>query len=181
MKTVMKMTLMVVLATIAIQSLIGLVGAVVSLDPRPDIASVGTSADIWIWTSEHEQIYISKNEFVVEDPNGKISYYSKDIAFHDSGFSINYPIDANWSPAGSVNTEGTYKVRLFFSFTPSGIKFPLSGTFVRNDNTSVGGIMIPVDKADLLGPYIGVTSTILVAAVATAIYVKRVKRRKEKR
>ena len=181
MKKVIKMTLMVVFATIAMQSLIGLVGATVSLNPRPYRASVGTSADIWIWTSEHEQIYISKNEFVVEDPNGKISYYSKDIAFHDSGFSINYPNDANWSPAGSVYTEGTYKVRLFFSFTSGGIKFPLSGTFVRNGNASVGGIIVPVDKVDLLGPYIGLASTIVVATVATAIYAKRVKRRKEKR
>ena len=46
---------------------------------------------------------------------------------------------------------------------------------------AVGGIWIPVDKFGLLAPYIGVASTILVATVATAIYVKRVKRRKEKR
>jgi len=45
---------------------------------------------------------------------------------------------------------------------------------------SVGGIVVPVDKFGLLAPHIGVASTILVAAVATAIYVKRVKRRKEK-
>lgn len=41
----------------------------------------------------------------------------------------------------------------------------------------VGGIWIPVDKLGLLTPYIGVALTIL---VATAIYVKRVTRRKEK-
>jgi hypothetical protein len=44
----------------------------------------------------------------------------------------------------------------------------------------VGGIVIPVDKFGLLAPYIGLASTVIVAAVATAIYVKRVKRRKEK-
>jgi len=44
----------------------------------------------------------------------------------------------------------------------------------------VGGIVVPVDKFVLLAPYIGLASTILVATVATAIYVKRVKRRKEK-
>jgi hypothetical protein len=43
-----------------------------------------------------------------------------------------------------------------------------------------GGFIIPVDKVGLLVPYIGLTSTILVATVAIAIYVKRVKRRKEK-
>jgi len=45
---------------------------------------------------------------------------------------------------------------------------------------TVGGISIPVDKFGLLAPYIGLASTILVATAATAIYVKRVKRRKEK-
>ena len=44
----------------------------------------------------------------------------------------------------------------------------------------VGGIVVTVDKLALLAPYIGLASTILVAAVATAISVKRVKRRKEK-
>jgi ABC-type transport system substrate-binding protein len=44
----------------------------------------------------------------------------------------------------------------------------------------VGGIVLPVDKFGLLAPYIGLASTILVATAATAIYVKRVKRRKEK-
>jgi len=43
-----------------------------------------------------------------------------------------------------------------------------------------GGIVVPVNKLVLLAPYIGFASTIIVAAVATAIYVKRVKRRKEK-
>jgi hypothetical protein len=46
--------------------------------------------------------------------------------------------------------------------------------------TGVGGIIVPVDKFALLAPYIGLTSTIIVATVATVIYVKRVKHRKEK-
>jgi hypothetical protein len=45
---------------------------------------------------------------------------------------------------------------------------------------SVGGTTIPVDKPTLLAPYIGISSTITVAALAAAVYVKRVKRRKEK-
>jgi len=44
----------------------------------------------------------------------------------------------------------------------------------------VGGVVIPVDKFGLLAPYIGLASTIIVATVATSIYVKHVKRRKEK-
>ena len=43
-----------------------------------------------------------------------------------------------------------------------------------------GGVLTPTDNLGLLAPYIGLTSTILVATVATAICIKRVKRRKEK-
>jgi hypothetical protein len=46
--------------------------------------------------------------------------------------------------------------------------------------SGVGGVFVPVDKFGLLAPYVGLASTILVATAATAIYVKRVKRRKEK-
>jgi len=55
-----------------------------------------------------------------------------------------------------------------------GLYLPVEGV------EGVGGILIPIDKFGLLAPYIGLASTILVATVATAIYVKHVKRRKEK-
>jgi hypothetical protein len=45
---------------------------------------------------------------------------------------------------------------------------------------SVGGITIAVDKPTLLAPYIGLASAVIVATTAIAVYVKRVKRRKEK-
>jgi len=51
---------------------------------------------------------------------------------------------------------------------------------IFNATGGVGGVVIPVDKFGLLAPYIGLTSTILVAIVATSIYVNRVKHRKEK-
>jgi len=44
----------------------------------------------------------------------------------------------------------------------------------------VGGVWSPVDKFGLLAPYIGLALTIVVATAATAIYAKRVKRRKKK-
>ena len=44
----------------------------------------------------------------------------------------------------------------------------------------VGGFQIAIDKLALLAPYVAITSTILVAAVATAIYAKRRERRKKK-
>jgi len=55
------------------------------------------------------------------------------------------------------------------------------GTFGFTGKTApVGGVWVAVDKFGLLAPYIGLASTILVATAATAIYVRRVKRRKEK-
>jgi len=58
-----------------------------------------------------------------------------------------------------------------------GLENPL---VVLPSGVGVGGIVIPVDKFGLLAPYIGLASTIIVATVATAIYVKRVKHSKEK-
>jgi hypothetical protein len=57
---------------------------------------------------------------------------------------------------------------------------PETVTIEGNEMKAVGGIVVPVDKSGLLAPYIGLASTILVATVATAICVRRVKRRKEK-
>jgi hypothetical protein len=45
---------------------------------------------------------------------------------------------------------------------------------------SVGLISFAVDKRALLAPYIGLASTILAATIVSTVYVKRVKRRKEK-
>jgi hypothetical protein len=56
--------------------------------------------------------------------------------------------------------------------------------FIKNTThtikSSVGGIVIPMDKLSLLAPYIGLASTIVVAAVATVLYGKRLRRNKEK-
>ncbi|MCJ7767041.1 hypothetical protein MUP79_01435 [Candidatus Bathyarchaeota archaeon] len=52
--------------------------------------------------------------------------------------------------------------------------------FFGQTEGGVGGIVVPIDRFGLLAPYIGLASTTLAATVATAIYVKRVKRRKEK-
>jgi hypothetical protein len=46
--------------------------------------------------------------------------------------------------------------------------------------TSVGGVLVPVDKFGMLAPYIGLASTILVATATTAVYARHVKRREEK-
>lgn len=55
------------------------------------------------------------------------------------------------------------------------------GSFELNWGTHrVGGVLAPINKLGLLAPYIGLTSTIVVATAATAIYARRVKRRKQK-
>jgi hypothetical protein len=70
---------------------------------------------------------------------------------------------------------------------PAGTTNPMSVTMNTNHAlkaffvySPVGGVVVPVDKFGLLAPYIGLASTTLVATVASAVYVKRVKRRKEK-
>jgi len=60
-------------------------------------------------------------------------------------------------------------------FYYGGSDYP-SGSQV-NVPPSVGGIWVPVDEFGLLAPYIGVASTIVATAAATAIYVKRRKKK----
>lgn len=44
--------------------------------------------------------------------------------------------------------------------------------FFISQPTPVGGIYIPVNKLELLAPYIGLASTIILIIVATAVFVK---------
>lgn len=74
-------------------------------------------------------------------------------------------------------SNGLYVVEV--KMTDSAGNYGIDTMVVHVKNT-VGGIVLPVDKLGLLAPYIGLASTIAVATVAAAIYVKRVKRRKEK-
>lgn len=46
--------------------------------------------------------------------------------------------------------------------------------------TSVGGYSVPICESALLAPCIGITSTLAIATVATAICIRRIKHRKEK-
>jgi hypothetical protein len=164
--------LMLLAGTLSIVLSVTSVKASVSLTIDPQKASVGTSAVIWIWTGDGS-IRIPKGNFTVTDPNGKVSTFNKDLEFSDTAVGITYPDDPNWSPAGSVNTVGTYTVKVK--------TYSLEKTFERTKNeTSVGGIWFSVNKLTLLVPYIGFASTILIATAVTAVYVKSVKRRKEK-
>lgn len=56
--------------------------------------------------------------------------------------------------------------------------YPLMETWTPSQSTPVGGIWIPVNKLELLAPYIGLT-VLLAVAVVTVVYVKKRKRQTE--
>jgi len=68
----------------------------------------------------------------------------------------------------------------FANFTSNTIYLDGMGAVEFPETAPVGGFVVPVDKFGLLAPYIGIASTIVIASVAFAIYVKRVKHRNEK-
>jgi len=74
-----------------------------------------------------------------------------------------------------MDTDGIPDVPLWYEGRMGRVYTP------GREPSPVGGIWITPNKLELLAPYIGLTSTIVVATAATAIYVKRVKRRKKKR
>ena len=57
-------------------------------------------------------------------------------------------------------------------------KHQISAGLIIENEQPVGGIFIPVDKLELLAPYIGLT-ILLVVAVVTVGYVKKRKRHTE--
>jgi hypothetical protein len=95
-----------------------------------------------------------------------------------------------WEPGKYTNNFYTEMFPIYYFIIYDGIIDFVSNTislhgfgtvwFCEKPATDVGGMWVPVDKFGLLAPYIGVASTILVAAVATAIYAKRVKRTETK-
>ncbi len=115
-------------------------------------------------------------------------YVSYDVA-PEEGYINVYTI-ANvsgnwiWKPADYVITPEVGKWKITLTFISEYLHPLVEDTLVTIQNTiqsnPVGGVWVPVDKFALLAPYIGLASTILVATAATAIYVKRVKRRKKK-
>lgn len=82
----------------------------------------------------------------------------------------------------SVDPNGHEFKRWNTGETNTTILVSSGGTYTAyyGESPGVGGFVIPVDKLGLLAPYIGLASTAMIGAVATAVYVKRVKRRKEK-
>jgi hypothetical protein len=96
-------------------------------------------------------------------------------------------LDLIRSEDGEV-TFGSWPTIVADFYVPEGEEITITGSVLSNVYSrspsvhppGVGGVVVPVDKFALLAPYIALASTILVATAATAVYVKRVKRRKEK-
>jgi hypothetical protein len=97
-------------------------------------------------------------------PIDKVSYTGPRDGFYIHGWGVTH---------GCIAIEsGKYEdfkktIKPYFSTIPLYVSY------------CVGGVVVPFDKFGLLAPYFGLASTIIIAAVATSIYVKHVKRRKE--
>ena len=174
--------------------LIPLTFAQESSDPRYQVTvSSGNNAFFL------EHIYLTKDGGAIgqiypmqEFGAGQVRTYTIDATAVPNDVHINYyfpvggplyiyEIPSNWAGVG-LKLSKSYTM-----ITGTGTPLeeppatdPSGDTTVKVTSPAVGGIWVPVDKLGLLAPYIGLASTIVVATVATAIYAKRVKRRKKK-
>jgi len=163
------------------------------LPPVLDIEDEGagiidpTNSSGWAWLSGWANWWMLKFKNI----SGKTAfiYIDKNHATFMTGDITNYPLwAAYWSyDVNDPPTEpfGHWQSWSFwqFAWVRSTSESPIPGMSNYGLDMSkggVGGFVVPIDKFGLLAPYIGLASTILVATVATAIYVKRVKPRKEK-
>jgi len=116
--------------------------------------------------------------------------YIPDYVYDAAGGGPYYLVSVSWSAGIDLGCEGNGPNRILYSWDTDsdgslerymrGFGRDAAGVITVTYSSAVGGIIVPTDKFGLLAPYIGLASTILVATVATAVYAKRVKRRKEK-
>jgi len=89
------------------------------------------------------------------------------------------PIDMSTTPptvpTGCYDFDDAHTVHIYVATTDASGTRAASGEVTIYTISEVGGVALPVDKLGLLAPYIGLASTITVATVAAAIYVKRKK------
>ena len=118
----------------------------------------------WDETIEADKTVTHETPDINEALGGKIATAVIVYGFVDpEGASV--PMNGQHPPDGKWHSRGV---------------FPYNYSVRTEHLSAVGGIWVPVDKLGLLAPYIGLASTLIVATVATAIYVKRVKHRREK-
>jgi hypothetical protein len=130
-----------------------------------------------------------------------ISESSPDIEIAQQGVTGYDTVAINNVTVGSLqplsNTTTLYFGKNTISLSPYGNTFAITSSQATNFtiynitlssgsvNTQilsrpVGGIAVPVDKLPLFASYIGLASTAIIGAMATAVCVRRVKRGKEK-
>ena len=101
-------------------------------------------------------------EYIWNFGDGNVTTITTPVVYHtytQSGkYSVTLTVDA---PGATPETNSTTRMITIVS-------------------KSVGGISVPSENLGLTTPYVGLVSTLAVAAVATAVCVKRVKRGKEK-
>jgi hypothetical protein len=159
-------------------------------DPNPNNNKAQRNLDIQPWPTGEKILEVTFNVWAPE--------FNKPFTVNLTFTTSNLPPGAIVSLPQSVDTpiNGSTHATLSIS-NPSGqptASFNVTVTATYQNGTAyggfleevtipivgVGGIVVPVDKLGLLAPYVGFASTILVGAVASTVYVKRVKRRKEK-
>jgi hypothetical protein len=133
-------------------------------------------ADAPVWWEAHLYAVTEENvTYTVGDPPTEIWIYHVAIASKGIRWGFNITVRG----PGSPGARGTYSLG-----GVAGDKFE-NATFNPPDygylvtEAPVGGISIPIDKFALLAPYLALATTIITATAATAIYVKRTRRRKK--
>lgn len=114
--------------------------------------------------------------FFVPPPYEQDEYYEHSVNCLNQPDKVSWNITIMWGDGSSERWEG---VKQPWPKTYMQTK-PTRGEFVAFGPAEVGGVIIPIDKFGLLAPYIGLASTTMVGAVATVVYAKHIKCRKEK-
>lgn len=155
--------------------------------------AIGTNSNWRTWIrqtagviAQMEGAYYRDGERLGEDMFGypddlicESGYAYQNVEVPGTPNEVRYWIQIDWNSDGEWD-DIYYPEIVYFTGSWSKTYTHSPETVTIGGVPSVGGFAIPVDKLDLLAPYISLASTILVATAATAIYAKRNKRKKEK-
>jgi subtilisin family serine protease len=160
--------------------------AITSVTPDKTSVDYGGSVSINV-TLQNQGDFPGKSRTEVSENCSVSVFYSGNLIGTRSGVSLAPEATTTLTFAWTASVPaGSYGISAIASTVP--LEFDTAdntlsdGTITVKSPPSppVGGIEIPIDNLALLAPYIGLTSAILIATVATAAYVQHVRRRKEK-
>lgn len=148
--------------------------------PKPDPQNPGQYLHLFSITNDDTTDYLNVTGLAF---NATMNWYNDLTQIIFPSPYPNFTLTPGQSWSTNITTSGPLiGGHIYFKYSITGSEI-ISEDWVDHPVTeppAVGGVVVPIDKFGLLAPYIALASTILVATVATAIYVKRVKRRKEK-